>query len=383
MDQLRRSLLKAAGAAAVVVPYASIAGAAGSSLGTETELGDIAAQAVGMGASPGIQVAVWREGQPVASVARGFSNLETKTEVTPSSIFRAGSLTKQITAALAAKLEEQGRLSLNDSVAEHLSFFGRGAAPSILELIHHTAGLREEGTSFISLEAVSQIELAQRIARQSQVYDFNPGAAWLYSNANYIVLGAVIEAATGTALSEVADRLIFTPLGLSNTSFDTSSAVVPNRASGYSASASHPGTFLNADFIPIEQTGGAGAVRSTADDLCRWHQALISSRLLSEKSLGHFFAPSRMRDGRPIVEGRFNPADSAMGETSYGYGVYLDHSAKSGGLIAQHNGFVSGFSAYLASHVSSQLTVACLCNGDPGPNLPFRALRRAVFRDFL
>lgn len=68
-----------------------------------------------------------------------------------------------------------------------------------------------------------------------------------------------------------------------------------------------------------------------------------------------------------------------MGATGYGYGLLLDRTTRDGGLIALHSGFISGFSAWLATHVPSLLTVACLCNVDPNPNLPFRQLRRTVF----
>ncbi len=72
-----------------------------------------------------------------------------------------------------------------------------------------------------------------------------------------------------------------------------------------------------------------------------------------------------------------------MGDTNYGFGLYLDRSTRDGSLIAHHNGFVNGYSAYLASHIDSRLTVACLCNADPNPNLPFRELRRTVFAGVL
>lgn len=72
-----------------------------------------------------------------------------------------------------------------------------------------------------------------------------------------------------------------------------------------------------------------------------------------------------------------------MGDVQYGFCVNLDSSTRDKSLIVHHNGFISGFSSYLATHMPSRLTVACLCNVDANPTLPFRDIRRLVFRDYL
>jgi CubicO group peptidase (beta-lactamase class C family) len=255
--------------------------------------------------------------------------------------------------------------------------------PTLLELIHQTAGVHEEHADDFSQLPTTQLELAKIIANQKHLFDFAPGSAWLYSNANYILLGAVIESVTKQSLSKTASELIFEPLGLTHTAFDNRSEVVKNRAYGYSGTEISETPFVNADFIPIEQTGGAGAIRTNADDLCRWHHSLLYGTFLSTEARKALIEPAKLKDGRPITKGRFDPNDNNMGETSYGYGLMLDLSTKNHGVIAMHNGFVSGFSAYLATHVPSRLTVACMCNADPSQNLPFRLLRKAVFSSYL
>lgn len=386
MNQSRRKFLKMSGvsicASAIPISVAAVASAADSS-SLESMLSDIADQAIKGMASPGIQISVWREGHPIAAISRGFGNIETSLPASADTIFRAGSLTKQFTAALIAKLQEQGKLSVDDRLDRHLDFFQSKNAPTLLELIHHTAGVHDKQESTIDPATLSQIDLARRISNQTELYDFPPGSAWLYSNANYILLGAVIESVTKLSLPQAANRLIFEPLGLKNTRFDTGAEIVRCRASGYSSSESDDVPFINAEYIPIEQTGGAGAIRSTSSDLCLWHQSLFSGKLVSSESLESMVAPAQLKDGRPATEGRFDPKDDNMGKTNYGYGLLLDFSTKERGLIAMHNGFVNGFSAYLATHLPSKLTVACMCNADPGPDLPFRRLRRTVFSRFL
>lgn len=377
----RRNFVKAAGTLLLASAFpAAFAGAVEAVPdGLERALAELADAAIRTRACPGIQMSVWQENRPRVTLARGSANLETATPVAAASVFRAGSLTKQFTAALIAKLEEQGKLSVHDGLDRYLEFFAGKHPPTLLELIHHTAGVHAATESVFDPRNVTQVELAHRIAAQASLYDFPPGTAWLYSNANYILLGAVIEAVTGQPLATAARRLLFEPLGLADTAFDANADVVPNRVNGYTPTAAGAVAFANADCLPVEQAGGAGAIRSTATDLCRWHQALFSGSVVSRASLERMLAPARLRDGRPAIEHRFDPADANMGATGYGYGLLLDRATRDGGLIALHSGFISGFSAWLATHVPSRLTVACLCNVDPNPNLPFRQLRRTVF----
>lgn len=380
----RRTFLKASGIALVAsATPVSLAAAAARPTTAEQTLAGIAAKATRDLASPGIQLAVWRDGRPTGTVADGSANLETATAVAPDTIFRIGSLTKQFTAALIAMLEEQRKLSVHDPVTRHLSFFPERDAPTLLELIHHTAGVHDAQEARVRLGAMSQLDIARNIARQSRLYDFSPGTAWLYSNANYILLGAVVEAVTRQPLSQVALQYIFDPLQLKHTRFDTCADVVRNRAAGYSAPQSSTPAFVNAAFIPIEQAGGAGAMRSNCNDLCAWHRHLFSGKVVTSETLAAVVAPAHLKDGRPIPAHRFNPDDNAMGATSYGYGLLLDRSSKGDGLIAMHSGIVNGFSAYLATHVPTMHTFACICNADPGPNLPFSQLRRSVFASVL
>lgn len=379
----RRNFLKHTGMSLLAASGPARILAASPEESLELAIARIADQSLAGMVTPGIQISVWENGIPVAAVARGSGNLETATAVTPSTIFRAGSITKQFTAALLARLQDEGRLSMDDRLEKHLGFFEGKETPTLLELVHQTAGIHSAQSDSVSQSPATQLELAQDIADQKTLFDFRPGAAWLYSNANYILLGAVVESVTKLSLADAARQRLFEPLGLTHTGFDKHADVVRHRASGYARTERSDTPFANADFIPIEQTGGAGAIRTTADDLCRWHHALFRGNFLSAAAREALVVPARLRDGRPATEGRFDPNDNAMGETGYGYGLLLDRATKDRGVIAMHNGFVSGFSAYLATHVPSRRTVACMCNADPSQDLPFRSLRKAVFSAYL
>lgn len=241
---------------------------------------DAARKAIAAKAAPGFSVAVALHGQILLQQGFGLANLETQTAITPRSIFRIGSLTKQFTAAAMARLQEQGRLKLVDPVAKYLPAFGRLPQIAINELIHHTAGLHsddETASPAPGPEPQSQAALANAIAGQKKAFDFAPGTAWLYSNANYIVLGAIVEQVTAEPFADAIRNLVLKPLMPTTLAVDRSDLVVPGRTSGYSLDGER---FANAPYIEISEAGGAGSMRGDAPDLVLWHQALIAGRIV-------------------------------------------------------------------------------------------------------
>lgn len=339
---------------------------------------DIAAAvrgAIGAGASPAVQVAVARGGRTQYSRGFGLADIENRTRLRRSGVFRIGSLSKQFTAAAAIKLSSVQQLDLDAPIATWLPCMAHLPVTTPLELMHQTAGFRSEENAAPMAGAPSQVELAQAIASQEQPLEFPPGTAWRYSNANYIVLGAVIEAATGKPLAAAFDDLVFAPIGLRRTRMDNDDEAAPNRVTGYSQDEN--GEFMPAAPIAIAQTGGAGALLSTADELCLWHRALLSGRLFGAREIELMTAPGRLRDGRVSGANRFAPEDANYGEAQYACGLVVSPPDEANPSLL-HYGFIDGFSAMLQTYTREQLTIAVLCNCDPGPDLPFRSVRGAA-----
>ena len=338
------------------------------------------------GACPGVSLRIYRQGKPQVARDFGMANLETGAHIDGGSVFRIGSLTKQFVAAMVVLLASKGRLDLDAPASHYLPCFAGQSPFTLRELLTHTAGLHDDEQA-VSCPAGphgvrTQREQAAEIAAQRPLFDFPPGTAWLYSNANYIVLGAVVEVVTGMPLAKAASTLVFAPLGLRHTAFDDTREVVEGRVSGYTPVDGQPGRFEHAAFIEIADAGGAGAMRSTADELCAWHQALFSGRLMPAAFVRQMITPGRLRDGRLSGANRHSAADAVYGETQYGMGLLL--TPPSGGhRSVMHYGFINGFAACLESFLDVGVTVAILCNGDMGPNMPFRDLRRAVVAAWL
>lgn len=354
--------------------------AAASSVRFRRRLIDAAAtEALEAHACPGLQIAIAVAGEISVSRAYGVANIETRTAMTEHSVFRIASITKQFTAAALIKLAATGRVDLNAPVARYLPFMERLEAISPLELMHHTAGLHsdESGAPTRYGAAASQIALAEEIAGQSEPFDFPPGTAWLYSNANYIMLGAIIEAVTNTPFSQAMGELVCAPLGLRSTNVDHTSDIVAYRVNGYTPAAGADGQFANAALLEISDAGGAGSMRSTAADLCRWHAGLLGGRLFGPTDIELMLAPGRLRDGRMSGANRFSAEDARYGDVQYACGLLVSPSSDAQRSIL-HYGYINGFACALQTYLEAQITMAVLCNGDVGPATPFRAIRQIV-----
>lgn len=339
------------------------------------------AKALDAHACPGISVALAHAGTIIGSQGLGMANIETQSAASERSIFRIGSLTKQFTAAAIIKLASIKELDLRATATSYLPAFKPLKPFTLMELMNHTAGLHSDEESgagpICAMPAKTQIQLAEDIAHQSKPFDFDPGSAWLYSNANYIVLGAVIENVTRMPLDRAMAELVFKPLQLASLAIDRPSEVVVNRVSGYSPLQNQASRFENAAYLDVSQAGGAGAMRGNAVDLCLWHDALLSYRLFDRAHVDLMLAPGRLRDGRYSSANRFSAQDANYGDVEYACGLLISGPSDKNASIL-HYGAINGFAAVLQTYTKERVTFAVLCNGDTGPALPFRDIRKAV-----
>src|SRR5215207_998157 len=157
--------------------------------------------------------------------------------------FRAGSVTKSLVATVILRLVAEGRLALSDTLESRLpGILPYGDQVSIRQLLNHTSGVPHnaapvEQTLYASpqgrLHAWAPRELIALVADRPP--DFPPGTAWSYSNTGYILLGLIVEAATGNPLDQELDRQVFGPLGLRGTTLPTHAPGIPSPAArGYS-----------------------------------------------------------------------------------------------------------------------------------------------------
>jgi len=149
---------------------------------------------------PGAAILVDRGDTIVFRQARGSANIELGVPLAPTKVFRIASVTKIFTAALVLKLAEEGKLSLDDTLARTLPDFPGAQSITIRQLLSHTAGLSDksllgDGAPGVLRQDMTLSALTVLIAKEP--LRFTPGSSQAYANAGYILLGAVIEKATG------------------------------------------------------------------------------------------------------------------------------------------------------------------------------------------
>jgi CubicO group peptidase (beta-lactamase class C family) len=287
-------------------------------------------------------VLVARGDQVVFSKGYGSANLEWGIPDTPNTKFRLGSLTKQFTAASILLLEERGRLKVEDPIKKYLP-----DAPAawdkmtIFHVLTHTAGIPNFTgfPDYAPLEpfATTPEKLVARF--RDKPLEFEPGGKWNYSNSGYALLGYLIEKISGESYESFVQKNIFTVLGMKDSGYDSNSAVIARRASGYSPT---PNGLVNAGFVHMSIPYAAGALYSTTEDLLKWEQGLFGGKLLSAASLQKMTTPFK-------------------NDYAFGVGVH----AVNGHKVIDHNGGINGFSTMLAYYPEDKLTVVALANMAP------------------
>jgi CubicO group peptidase (beta-lactamase class C family) len=284
-------------------------------------------------------VLVARGDEVLLSRGYGSANLEWNIPNSPSTKFRLGSVTKQFTAASILLLEERGKLKTDDPVKRFMP-----DAPAawdkitIFHLLTHTSGI-PNFTSFPDYRSQEPFAATPEtlVARfRDKPLDFQPGEKWSYSNSGYVLLGYLLEKASGESYEKFLQENIFGPLGMKDSGYDSNSAIIPRRAAGYAPGKKGP---ENAGFIHMSIPFSAGALYSTTEDLLRWEQGLFGGKLLSAASLAKMTTPFK---------------------EDYACGVAV-HTV-SGHKVIDHGGGIEGFHTFLAYYPEDKLTVVSLAN---------------------
>jgi D-alanyl-D-alanine carboxypeptidase len=311
---------------------------------------------------PGAAVAVRQGGEVVHSAGYGLANVEWGIPIDTETVFRIGSITKQFTAAAILRLAADGKLAIDDPIERHLPDYPiRERRITLRHLLNHTSGVKSYTAMPVFMEIMARdLPLVELIARFREAPpDFAPGERYLYNNSGYVLLGAVIEAASGKSYEAFLMEIFFEPLGLARTSYLHNHTIVPKRASGYALAR----TLLNAAPISMTLPHAAGALGSTAEDLLAWELALRSGRAVAPADYGAMIAPGALSDGAPI---------------SYGFGL-LNQTYRGRRMIG-HGGGINGFASHLAYWPQNDVAIAVVSNSGSFPvqQAAFALARRAI-----
>lgn len=320
-------------------------------------------------ATPGCAVAISTDG--VLDYARGYgmSNLEYDIAIAPDSIFHVASVSKQFTAFSIGLLAQEGKLSLDDDIRKYLPELpDHGNKVTIAQMLHHTAGLREEfHLMYLAgwrYEDPRNEADALWISAKQRALNFVPGTEPLYSNPHYTLLGIVVQRVSGISLRKFADERIFRPLGMTDTHFqDGYTEVVRRRASGYRAAESGKWR-VN---VPRSDYVGASNLLTTAGDLLKWEENFVHARV----------------GGRALVDWMQTSGKLNNGE-AIGYGGGLRIGQYRGLRTIGHDGADAGYRSDVVSFPDQRLVIAALCNSATiDPNALTRKVAEAYLGDRL
>ena len=294
---------------------------------------------------PGVAVIVSQNDDILYQGAFGQANLEHAIPLTVDSVFRLGSITKQFTAAAIMMLHEQKKLNIKDNIHQYIPDFPTEDNQVTIEnLLTHTSGIANytEDQELFSQEIqvpTNMEKMLLRFAKHPMV--FKTGEAMRYSNTGYVLLGKIIEVASGQSYANFIEQQIFLKLGMKSSRYG-GSQIIPNRASGYDMG--HDG-IVNASHIDMSWPHAAGSLLSTVGDLNIWFKGLRSGQLISKQSYQQMIAPFVLNDGEV---------------SSYGYGLGLSKLNKY--KTISHSGGIPGFVTNAIYLPEEDLYIAILAN---------------------
>jgi D-alanyl-D-alanine carboxypeptidase len=316
--------------------------------------------------APGVIVRVDDGGGRPIEIARQAAWTTRDRRLAPGDQFRIGSNTKTVVATLVLQLVAQHRVDLADSVEKWLpGLVPNGGAITVRMLLNHTSGLFNYVNDIDVLRAFIGQDTRQWTPREllaaAVKHDplFAPGQEYSYSNTGYVVLGLILERATGHSVAELIQQRIAEPLGLRNTYLAPPDDFA-KLAHGYEPDAAHiapllpPGTppglefagpdrgdFVDTTRINDSTEWAAGGMVSTAVDWARFQRALLSGRLLP---------PAQLREMETTVSEGPSIQDRA--------GLGLDRVVTPCGVVWGHDGQTAGYSSEGYTTSDGRRTVA-------------------------
>ena len=306
---------------------------------------------------PGLSLVVIKDHKIAKVQGYGLANIELNVPVTPETVFKIGSVSKQFIATGIMLLAQEGKLKLDDNINIYLDGAPDTWKPiTIRHLLTHTSGIVREAPGFDPLKIQNDADVIK--TAYELPLRFTPGEKYEYCNVGYFTLAEIIRKVSGKPWGEYLSERLFKPLGMNATRTTDMRDLVTHRANGYRWS---NGKFENsAIYLALRPSG---AFLSTVLDLAKWEEALANEKVLKHAVLDQMWTPVKLNNGKT---------------EAYGFGWQLDDVR--GHKLVNHGGSLPGFRAEFSRYVDDKLTVIVLTNGD---NANAFAIARGVANLFI
>lgn len=293
------------------------------------------------GFSVGITASIVADGEDVLSKGYGYADEKAGIRVSPDdSVFKIGSVSKTFVALAAMQLAEQGKLDMNKPVSDYIGddFIDLKYPITMKDLLTHTAGFEDRITSDTARNAEDIIPLEDYVKKNMPNQVFKPGEVCAYSNYGFALAGYVIEKISGMPFYDYAEKYIFEPLGMNNTTFkaDAKGTVSKTYYNGEEKSD------LECNDYP------AGSVTSTAGDMAKYMKFLLDE---NDESI---LSSQRKKE---MFQQNF-----AMDKDFPGIGYAWQRHTMRGHIFYTHNGEVGNFNSTIAIFPEENMGIFISCN---------------------
>jgi D-alanyl-D-alanine carboxypeptidase len=331
------------------------------------------------------------------SGAAGISNLETQEATQTDDLFNIASTSKPFTSAVILRLQEQGKLSLDDTIDQWLPEIAEkipdGENLTIRQILNGTGGLwdyfndSEEFTDDLAADYASgstrdwQPEdlVAYAFDKPPFSGDSSTGQ-WTYTNTGNVIAALIAEKATGKPFKEILASEILQPLGLKNTFFTSEDADLSQRARGYDDSLTEDGNrgqdgiLEDYSFVDTGKIAyGPGSIVASAEDLAVFYNSLASGDLLQPESTAEIFNYVDVQSASN--SNGDNSVDPPSSDT-FQFGLGVAPSKLPWCETRSTNGEIYGYTSDVDYLIDSDTTISVLAN----QSSPKADLARAAFR---
>jgi CubicO group peptidase (beta-lactamase class C family) len=302
-------------------------------------------------------VLVAQKGTIIIQKGYGLANREWDIQNTIHTKFAIGSISKSFTAMAIMILQERDQLNVQDTICEYLSDCPSAWRPITLHhLLTHSSGIKEYNELYNQSNSIIDPCREYKPEEFIDIFkalplEFEPGSTWKYSNSGYYLLGIVIEKVSDESYEEFIQENILLPLGMSESGYDKTKAIIKNRATGYSWN----GQDKDLDCLDESQKYSAYGLYSTVGDLYKWDQTLYDNQLVTKQTLEKMFTsyfPIPPEFGRGYLG-----KDSGYG---YGWAILQRYDRR----VTEHAGGVVGFTSVITRYPEDYVTIIILSNRD-------------------
>lgn len=295
---------------------------------------------------PGMAVMIWKDGEYLFEKGYGYADIEQNIQVDPrQSLFRIGSVSKPVTAALLAKLYEEGKLDLDQNIRNYIPYFPQKAHPiTTRQLAGHLAGIRHyKGFENMSSRFYPTVKEGLEIFMHDNLIH-EPGSKYAYSSYGWNLVSAVLEAVGQDDFLSMMTDYVFEPLGLENMQAEIMSEALNNKVVFYQKNLARENTV--APTVDNSYKWAGGGFISSAEDVVDFAVGHIEPGYLKESTLTELFKTQYTSDGKP---------------TNYGIGWRSGEDKKGRKWIGHSGGSVGGTTMMLA-YPEEKLVVVTLVN---------------------